>query len=94
MGDPGIVSLGRQVPLADGIKYFGTKNIVTGNLDTSLVASGTANEVYEAAQKCIVAGKDAPSGYILMMACEIPSSTTPYNFYMLTKAINDFGFYN
>ena len=94
MGDPGIVSLGQQVSLADGIKYFGAKNIVAGNLDTSLVANGAANEVYEAAKKCILAGKDAPNGYILMTACETPSSTPPYNFYMLIKAIDDFGFYD
>jgi len=94
MGDPGIVSLGQQVTLADGIKYFGAKNIVAGNLDTSLVARGATNEAYEEAKKCILAGKDAPNGYILMTACETPSSTPPYNFYMLTKAINDFGFYD
>lgn len=94
MGDPGIVSLGQQVTIADGIKYFGQKHIVAGNLDTSLVATAAANEVYEAAKKCILAGKDAPNGYILMTACETPSSTPPYNFYTLTKAINDFGFYD
>jgi uroporphyrinogen-III decarboxylase len=66
----------------------------TGNLDTSLVATGAANEVYKAAEKRILASKDAPNGYILMTACETPSSTPPYNYYMLTKAINDFGFYD
>jgi len=94
MGNPGIVSLGQQVDLTQGIKYFGLQNIVAGNLDTSLVAYGAADKVYEAAKKCILAGKDAPNGYILMTACETPSSTPPYNFYMLTKAVNDFGFYD
>ena len=94
MGNPGIVSLGQQVDLTQGIKYFGLQNIVAGNLDTSLVAYGAADKVYEAAKKCILAGKDAPGGYIFMTACETPSSTPPYNFYMLTKAINDFGFYD
>jgi uroporphyrinogen-III decarboxylase len=93
-GHPGIVSLGQQVNLADGVKYFGAKNIVAGNLDTSLVASGAATKVYEAAKKCILAGKDAPNGYIFMTACETPSSAPPYNFYMLTKAINDYGYYD
>jgi uroporphyrinogen-III decarboxylase len=50
--------------------------------------------VNKADRKCILAGKDVPNGYILMTACETPSSTPPYNFYMLTKAINDFGFYD
>jgi len=94
MGAPGIVSLGQQVRLEDGIKHFGSNHIVAGNLSTSLVAGGTADEVYQAAKGCIQAGKDAPNGYILMTACETPPSTPPYNFYMLTKAINDFGFYD
>jgi len=94
MGDPGIVSLGHQVSLKDGIKYFGSKNIIAGNLDTSLVARGSANEVYEAAKACILAGKDAPNGYILMPACETPPTTPPYNFFMMKKALDACGSYD
>ena len=89
MGNPGIVSIGNQVSIADAIKCFGDKCVIAGNLATELIAQGTAQEVYDTAKACIEAGRNAPRGFILMTACETPPLTPPHNFYMINKALRD-----
>ena len=89
MGNPGIVSIGNQVSIADAIKYFGDKCVIAGNLATELVGQGTAQEVYDIAKACIEESKKAPCGFILMTACETPPLTPPYNFYLINKAVRD-----
>jgi len=91
MGSPGIVSIGNQVNISDAIEHFGDKCVIAGNLATELVGEGTAQEVYEAARSCVELGKKAPRGFILMTACETPPLTPPYNFYMINKAVRDWG---
>jgi uroporphyrinogen decarboxylase len=91
MGNPGIISIGNQVSIADAIKYFGDKCVIAGKLATELVGQGAAHEVYDAARACLEAGRDAPRGFILMTACETPPLTPPYNFYVINKAVRDWG---
>lgn len=89
MGNPGIVSIGNQVSIASAIEHFGDKCVIAGNLATELVGSGSGQEIYDAATKCIEQGRKAPRGFILMTACETPPLTPPYNFYMINKAVRD-----
>jgi len=91
MGKPGIVSIGNQVSIANAIQHFGDKCIIAGNLATELVKEGTAQEVYDAAKTCILEGRKAPRGFILMTACETPPLTPPYNFYQINKAVHEWG---
>jgi len=91
MGSPGIVSIGNQVNISDAIKHFGDKCIIAGNLATELVGGGSAQQIYDAATKCIEEGRKAPRGFILMTACETPPLTPPYSFYMINKAVRDWG---
>jgi uroporphyrinogen decarboxylase len=91
MGSPGIVSIGNQVSIKSAIEHFGDKCIIAGNLATELVGGDSAQEIYDAAIKCIEEGREAPRGFILMTACETPPLTPPYNFYMINKAIRDLG---
>jgi uroporphyrinogen decarboxylase len=94
MGDPGIVSVGDQVDLDTAIKYFGDKSIIVGNIDPVVIQNGTPQEVYQLSKQAIEKGKKAPRGYMLMSGCEIPPMSPPYNVYMMTKAVNDFGWYD
>ena len=94
MGDPGIVSVGHEVDLATVINYFGDRCIVVGNVDPVVIQNGTPQEVYQLSKRAIEKGKKAPRGYMLMSGCEIPPMSPPYNVYMMTKAVNDFGWYD
>jgi uroporphyrinogen decarboxylase len=93
MGDPGLVTFGHQVTLTKAIEYFGESCIVLGNVNSSLIQTGTPQQVYEACRDAILEAKDAPRGFMLMSGCELPPMSAPYNVYMMKKAIEDFGRY-
>ena len=93
MGDIGIVSFGHEVDLTAAIRYFGDTCIIAGNINPSVIQTGTAEEVYELARQCIDKGKYAPRGYILTAGCDLPPFAPPYNVYTMRKALDDFGRY-
>jgi len=94
MGDPGIVSFGHEVGLTTAIKYFGDKCVIAGNVNPTVIQTGTARQVYELTKQCIEEAKYAPRGYILTAGCDVSPLTPPYNIYVMVKAINDFGWYH
>jgi uroporphyrinogen decarboxylase len=73
-------------------KYF-PNDICFGNLDPSIIQIQTADFVYEASKEIILKGKDIPGGFVFAPGCEMPPTAPPYNVWMMTKAINDFGWY-
>jgi uroporphyrinogen decarboxylase len=93
MGNPGLVTFGHQVALTKAIEYFGESCIVLGNVNSSLIQTGTPQQVYEACRDAILEAKDAPRGFMLMSGCELPPMSGPYNVHMMKKAIEDFGRY-
>jgi uroporphyrinogen decarboxylase len=92
MGDPGIVSFGHEVDLDTASRYF-PNDIIMGNVEPSIIQTGTPEEVYELSRICIEKGKKHPAGFILSPGCELPAKAPPYNVWMMRKAINDFGWY-
>jgi uroporphyrinogen decarboxylase len=88
-----LVTFGHQVTLTKAIEYFGESCIVLGNVNSSLIQTGTPQQVYEACRDAILEAKDAPRGFMLMSGCELPPMSAPYNVYMMKKAIEDFGRY-
>jgi len=94
MGEVSLVSFGHEVDLTTAIKYLGDTCIIAGNVNTSVIQTGTPQQVYELCKQCLEKGKQAPRGYALMAGCEIPAMAPPYNVYMMRKAINDFGWYD
>jgi len=92
MGDPGIISVGHEISLDTVGKYF-PKDIAFGNLEPALVQEGTPQQIYEAAAKLIQKGKTISGGYIFSCGCELPPKAPPYNVWAMTKAVNDFGWY-
>jgi len=93
MGDPALITVGHEVDLETASKYF-PNNIIMGNVEPAVIQTGTPQEVYEASRICIEKGKKHPGGYILMPGCELPPKAPPYNVWMMTKAVNDFGWYD
>jgi uroporphyrinogen decarboxylase len=94
MGDLGMVSVGHEVDIATAIQYFGDRCIIIVNVNPVVIQNGTPQEVYQLSQQAIEQGKKAPRGFMLMSGCEIPPMSPPHNVYMMTKAVNDFGWYD
>jgi len=93
LGDPAIVSFGREVDLADAVRYFGDKYVIAGNVGTSVMQNGARRELYEVCRQCVEKAKHAPRGYILMPGCEVPVMTPSHNLYVMRKAVDDWGWY-
>ena len=93
LGESSVVSFGHEVDLSTAIQYFGDRCIIAGNVNPTVIQTGTAQQVYEASKQCIEKGKDAPLGYILAAGCDIPPLAPPYNLYAMIKAVKDFGWY-
>ena len=93
LGDPGIVHVGNEIDLETVAKYF-PNDIIEGNLDTTIMQIGTPDEVYDASRKVIEQGKSLANGFILRQACTFPPRATVENISAITRALNDFGWYD
>jgi uroporphyrinogen decarboxylase len=93
-GDPGIVSVGREIGIAAAIEKFGEKCVIAGNIEPAMIQTGSPGEIYELCRRAIEQGKRAPRGFALMPGCELPVNTPPYSLYTMKKAIDDFGWYD
>lgn len=91
-GDPGIISIGHEVKLETAAKYF-PNDIIMGNLEPAIIQVRTPEEVYEATKKNIEDGKKIPQGYIFSTGCELPPIAPVDNVMAMTRAVNDFGWY-
>ena len=91
-GDPGIISVGHEINLSTVAKYF-PNHICFGNINPSLIQFETGKTVYETSKNVILQGKEIPGGFIFAPGCDMPPNAPPYNVWMMTKAINDFGWY-
>jgi uroporphyrinogen decarboxylase len=91
-GDPGIISIGHEVKLETAAEYF-PNDIILGNLEPAIIQVKTPDEVYEAARQVIEEGKKIPGGYIFSPGCELPPRAPVENIRAITRALNDFGWY-
>lgn len=92
MGDPGIVSIGHEVEIATAAEYF-PNDIILGNLEPSIMQTGTPDEVYKATAEVIEKGKAIPGGFIFSMGCQFPPRTPLENAEAMNRAAHDFGRY-
>ena len=90
MGDPGILSFGHEVDLETAAHYF-PNDIIVGNINPTVLSTGTSEEVYEASRVCIEKGKRAPGGFMLAAGCSISPNTPSYNYWTMHKALEVFG---
>jgi uroporphyrinogen decarboxylase len=93
MGDPGFVSFGHEVEIETAAEYF-PQDVIIGNIEPAIIQTGTPQEVYELAREVIEQGKKCPGGFALSPGCGLPPKAPPLNVWMMTKAVNDFGWYD
>jgi uroporphyrinogen decarboxylase len=92
LGDPGIISIGHEVDLEKAARFF-PGHIIVGNLKPSILQTGSAEEVYNAAGKIIQQGKQLESGFMFSAGCQFPPRANIENVNAMNRAINDFGWY-
>ncbi len=92
-GNPGIISIGHEIELETAGKTF-PHDIIVGNLEPAIIQTRTPDEVYEATKKNIQDGMTkCPGGYIFSPGCELPPKAPLENVMTMTRAVNDFGWY-
>ena len=92
LGDPGIVSVGHEVDILKAAEYF-PNDIIMGNLEPAIIQTATPQQVYDASREIIEKGKQCPGGFAFSPGCELPPMSPPLNVWMMTKAADDFGWY-
>lgn len=90
---PSILSFGHEVDLEVAANYF-PNDIIFGNIEPAVIQTGTPQEVYDLSRIVIEKGKKASGGFIFAPGCELPPMSPPVNVYQMTKAVNDFGWYD
>jgi uroporphyrinogen decarboxylase len=92
-GDPGLVSIGQEVELETAAEYF-PGQIIIGNLEPSIIQTGTPEKVYQATAEVIKKGKAMKGvGFIFSPGCELPPMSSVENVKAMTRAVNDYGWY-
>ncbi len=91
-GDPGIIGVGPEIRLERAAEFF-PDDIIIGNLDPAIIQTAGPQEVYDAVRRTVEAGKKLKCGYIFSPGCDLPPRAPVENVRMMTKAVNDFGWY-
>jgi uroporphyrinogen decarboxylase len=92
-GDPGLLHFDHKVELEKAAEYF-PNDIIMGNLDPSIIQTGTPEHVFEASKVVLDKGKQLSNGFIFSPGCEMPTKAPIENIKMITKAVNEFGWYD
>jgi len=90
---PSVLSFGHEVDLEEAGRLF-PEDIIFGNIEPAVIQTGTPHQVYELCRTALEKGKKAPGGFILGPGCGIPVAAPPVNVYAMTKAVNDYGWYD
>jgi len=88
---PSILSFGHEVDLEVAGKYF-PEDIIFGNIEPAIIQTGTPQQIYELSKIAIEKGKKAPGGFILGPGCGLLAAP-PVNVFSMTRAVDDFGWY-
>ena len=89
---PSILSFGHEVDIEVAAKYF-PQDIIYGNIEPAVIQTGSRQQVYDVCRVAIEKGRKAQGGFILGPGCGFPPATPPINAFAITKAVNDFGWY-
>jgi uroporphyrinogen decarboxylase len=92
-GDPGLLIWGHEVELETAAKYF-PNDITIGNLEPAIIQTRTPDEVHGASRKVIEKGKKLPTGFIFSPGCELPPRSSEENIMAMTRAVEDYGWYD
>ena len=92
LGNPGIISIGHEIELLTAAKYF-PNDIILGNVNPTILQTGTPEDVYEAVKTNVMDGKKIAGGYIFSPGCEMPPMAPIENVKAMTQAVFDHGWY-
>ena len=92
MGKPGIISIGHEVNLEKASLYF-PEQILVGNMQPSILQTGSPEESYNTVAKIIQQGKQLRSGFMFSMGCQFPPLAKLENVKAMNQAMDDFGWY-
>jgi uroporphyrinogen decarboxylase len=92
-GMRGMISIGIETSFEDADKFF-PDHIICGNIDPSLLKTGSPEEVYRTSCEIVERGKAIlPGRFEFMPGCEVAHSAPEENIAMMVKAVNDVGWY-
>ena len=89
---PSILSFGHEVDLATAGQIF-PEDIIFGNINPVVFQTKRPEEIYALCKIAIEKGKRARGGFVLGPGCGLPPFSIPANVYAMTKAVNDYGWY-
>ncbi len=92
-GQPGFISIGSQIDVADAVHHLGERNIIAGNIDTAEIMQESAEHVRGLCKDAIEKGMKGKRGFVLMCGCEVPPQTPPENVATMVEACREFGRY-
>ncbi|MDD5701883.1 MAG: uroporphyrinogen decarboxylase family protein [Dehalococcoidales bacterium] len=93
MGDPGIISIGHEVDLEKAARFF-PGHIIVGNMQPSILQTGSPEEVYNTAGRIIRQGKQLGGGFMFSTGCQFPPRAKLENVKAMNRAMDDFGRYS
>ena len=92
MGEPGIISIGHEMDLEKAAEYF-PGQIILGNMQPSIMQTGSPDEVYKQVGKIIQKGKTLENGFVFSMGCQFPPRAKMENVKAMNHAVDDYGWY-
>ncbi|MHB8869669.1 MAG: uroporphyrinogen decarboxylase family protein [Thermoleophilia bacterium] len=92
-GQPGMVSFGHEVALSRAIEVMGDSVVVMGNVNPAEMRFASPECVFDLAREAVLAGRDAPVGFVLMSGCEVPVDTPLENLAAMLRAARTYGRY-
>ncbi len=86
-------SVGHEMDLLETGGEIGKTHILAGNIDSTLLQTGSTKAVAKAVTRCLEAGMKHPGGFFLMPACELPPDTPLTNVGALARTLYEKGYY-
>jgi uroporphyrinogen decarboxylase len=92
MGESSFISVGPETNLETAARYF-PEQIIVGNLQPSIVQTGSPEDVYQATAEVLQKGKQLKTGFVFSMGCQFPPRARMENVQAMNRAMNDHGWY-
>lgn len=86
-------SIGHEMDLKTTSRFLGERHILSGNINNTILLTGTVAQVQMEVKRCLEEGMPHPGGFILMPACGLPPDVPTENFEAVGEAIASYGYY-
>ncbi|MDQ7783115.1 MAG: uroporphyrinogen decarboxylase family protein [Desulfomonilaceae bacterium] len=88
-----VFSVGKEMDLDETGVFLGKDYVLAGNLDSSILQFGSADQVKDEVKRCLQSGMKHPGGFVLMPACEIPPDMPLETVSAIAEALFEHGYY-